>query len=273
MKWLFGLEEVGSKFIVKDFLADDQSLNYVGKQVISILGFEIKETAPDYLEILLEKFGGSFPKTIEFSDFARSTVADTSPIEEPDKTLISWLEQEELLFKTLESHIVSKKLEAGFGENGIDVDEFIGYSLSVHNRRKSRAGHSFEHHLSCIFQSNEVLYSRGQKTERNNRPDFIFPDISNYRDSEFSTNLLTMLGVKTTAKDRWRQVLAEAERISHKHLITLEPAISLNQTDEMQKQNLQLVIPETIMESYTSSQQDSLISLAEFIELVKERQQ
>jgi hypothetical protein len=28
-----------------------------------------------------------------------------------------------------------------------------------------------------------------------------------------------MPGVKSTCKDRWRQVLAEADRIDHKHLL------------------------------------------------------
>lgn len=36
-----------------------------------------------------------------------------------------------------------------------------------------------------------------------------------------------MLGAKTTIKERWRQVLEEANRIERKHLITLEPAVSV----------------------------------------------
>jgi restriction endonuclease EcoRII-like protein len=269
MKWLFGLEEVEASFIVKNILADDQNLDFAGKHVISTLGFEIEETDTGFLEPLLENFGDTFPTTAEFSDFARSTITDVSPIEEPDETLITWLEREELLFRTLEKHIVSQKLAVGFGD---DVDEFVSYSLSVHNRRKSRAGHSFEHHLASIFQKNEVLFSKGQKTERNNKPDFLFPNIDNYRDINYNETLLTMLGVKTTAKDRWRQVLSEAERIKNKHLITLEPAISTNQTDEMHEQNLQLVIPSPIVETYTIAQRDQLISLSDFIDLVKNRQ-
>ena len=35
-----------------------------------------------------------------------------------------------------------------------------------------------------------------------------------------------MLAVKTTAKDRWRQVLVEAERVETKHLLTLQEGIS-----------------------------------------------
>jgi hypothetical protein len=123
MKWLFGLEEVMTKFVVKNFSANDQELNFAGKKVVETLGIEIVESAPDYLEILLSKFGTQFPKTAEFSAFARETILkDVSPIEEPDKTLIAWLEHEELLFKTLEKHIVSERLGHGFGDDGKDVD-------------------------------------------------------------------------------------------------------------------------------------------------------
>ena len=64
-----------------------------------------------------------------------------------------------------------------------------------------------------------------------------------------------MLGVKSTCKDRWRQVLAEADRIEYKHLLTLETSISKHQTDEMQAKNLQLVLPRGLHETYTPEQQ------------------
>lgn len=272
IKWLFGFEEIGNKFIVKDIAIEDKSLDYFEKKIVALLDIDPIETAPDFLGTLLAKFGNTFPATALFSEFARSTVVDLSPIEEPDKTLVRWLEREEILFKTLEKHIVSKRLEKGFGNKGIDVDEFINYSLSVHNRRKSRAGYSFENHLEAIFLENKLSYSRGQKTERNNKPDFIFPGIAHYRDSSFNSDLLTMLGVKTTAKDRWRQVLSEAERIENKHLITLEPAISINQTDEMRALNLQLIVPAEIIPTYTEKQKSEIISLSDFIGIVRDRQ-
>jgi hypothetical protein len=84
--------------------------------------------------------------------------------------------------------------------------------------------------------------------------------------------LLTMLGAKSTLKDRWRQILAEAKRIQNKHLITLQAAISENQTNEMQSQNLQLVIPNAIRSSYTTQQQKWLMSVADFVQLVLTRQ-
>ena len=270
--WLFGLEEVGTGFVIKDLSGQDIQLNYAGQYIISSLGFEVPDTAPDYLDELIKRFSTGFPTTAVFSDYARSTIKDVSAVDEPDTTLLTWLERELLLFRTLENHLVSEKLEKGFGDTGTDVDDFISYSLSVQNRRKSRAGHSFENHLSEIFSLNELRYSWGAKTERNNKPDFLFPGITEYSNADFATDLLTMLGVKTTAKDRWRQVLSEADRINNKHLITLEPAISKNQIDEMIAQNLQLVIPEQLQETYTEDQRSELISLSDFIVIVRDNQ-
>ena len=77
-----------------------------------------------------------------------------------------------------------------------------------------------------------------------------------------------MLGAKSTCKDRWRQVLTEAAKIPHKHLFTLEPGISEDQTQQMRFSSLQLVVPRSIVESYTPSQQDWLWDLGGFIDHV-----
>ena len=81
-----------------------------------------------------------------------------------------------------------------------------------------------------------------------------------------------MLGAKTTAKDRWRQVLEEADRITRKHLITLEGAISENQTNEMISRKLQLVVPKGIHATFTPVQQSWLYSVEDFLDEVRERQ-
>lgn len=270
--WLFGMQDTGSKFQVKDFTDDKKDIGYAGRYILSSLGIEPEETAEDFLEGLLSRFGHKFPTTREFSEYSRSTIKDVFPIDAPDQTLMSWMEREELLFKTLENVIVKEQLKKGFGADGTEVDEFIKLSLSIQNRRKSRAGFSFEHNLAVLFTINDVKYSHGAVTERNNKPDFIFPSIENYHNSTYDTGLLTMLGVKTTAKDRWRQVLAEAIRIPNKHLITLEPAISRNQTEEMKANNLQLIIPDPLNSTYSADQQTDLLNIKDFLALVKRKQ-
>lgn len=81
-----------------------------------------------------------------------------------------------------------------------------------------------------------------------------------------------MLGAKTTVKERWRQVLDEADRISEKHLVTLEPAVSEDYTRAMKKDGLRLVVPSPLFSSYTATQQDWLMSVRDFCELVERKQ-
>ncbi len=81
-----------------------------------------------------------------------------------------------------------------------------------------------------------------------------------------------MLGSKSKLKDRWRQVLAEADRIEQKHLLTLEPAISEPQTSEMRPKNLQLVVPKSLHATFRPAQQGWLMSLDAFIDFVEDRQ-
>jgi hypothetical protein len=127
---------------------------------------------------------------------------------------MAWLEREELLFRRLERYIVAKRLETGFVSSvEADVDGFISFSLSVQNRRKSRAGYSLEHHLEALFTARKIQFQRGVETENRNKPDFLFPGQTQYRSDAYPADKLTMLGSKSSCKDRWRQVLSEAQRI------------------------------------------------------------
>lgn len=270
--WLFSLVDIRDSFVIKDFTEDTSDIGFAGRYILMEMGISVDEENTDFNDLLLGTFGMSFPPTRVFSDFSRSTLGELSPLEDPDGTLIAWLEREELLFRALERLIVSERLQHGFGKDGRDVDEFVRFSLSVQNRRKARAGFSFEHNVSLILSLNGISFTHGGRTERNNRPDFLFPGVAEYHDGTFNSSQLSMLGVKTSAKDRWRQVLSEASRISNKHLITLEPAISRNQTDEMIANNLQLVIPLPLMDTYRPEQKEHLITLDDFIVLVRKKQ-
>jgi hypothetical protein len=152
------------------------------------------------------------------------------------------------------------------------VDDFIQYSLTVQNRRKSRMGHALQHHLAEVFSRHKVQFKAQAKTEGGNKPDFIFPGESEYYDASFDASLLLMLGVKSSAKDRWRQILPEAARIPTKHLCTLQPGISENQTDQMAGEQVQLVIPSSVHATYTDAQRSKLLSVSGFIDLVRRKQ-
>ena len=182
---------------------------------------------------------------------------------------MAWMEREEILFRTLERYMVADRLAKGFEG---DVDSFMSFSLSVQNRRKSRVGLALENHLEELFAGCGIRYSRTAVTENRSKPDFIFPGQAEYHNPAFNPLNLTMLGVKSTCKDRWRQVLAEADRIERKHLLTLEAAISTNQTSEMQAKKLQLVLPRGLRATYTEEQQAWLMDISSFTALVRERQ-
>ena len=153
-----------------------------------------------------------------------------------------------------------------------DVDGFVAFSLGVQNRRKSRMGYSFEHHLAAVFDANSLQYAQGATTEQGNRPDFLFPGQAHYADPGFSAARLSMVGAKSTCKDRWRQVAFEADRIAVKHLVTLEPAISEPQTDQMARANVQLVLPASLHRSFSVMQQGWIWPISRLVGLLTERQ-
>ncbi len=237
------------------------------------IGVEFEGPDDDRLDSIIEGYE-TFPTTKEFSQRARNTLPGVTAEEDPDAALVEWLDWEEALFRRLERRIVAERLEQGFVLDGeTDVDGFIKFSLSVHNRRKSRRGHSLENHLEAVLRASDVAYVRGALIEHRQRPDFLFPRLAAYHAApEAGDGCLTMLGAKSTCKDRWRQVLAEAAKIPAKHLLTLEPGISEFQTEQMRELNLQLVVPQSIHDSYSDSQQDWLLNLREFMELVRARE-
>ncbi|HIT19324.1 MAG TPA: restriction endonuclease [Candidatus Fimivivens faecavium] len=269
LRWLFGVEE-STHFSVREELDTEQDrLAFASRFILEQLGIKVEESEESFLEEMILRFGNVFPSTREFSEYARSTLPDLHAGDNPDVVLMKWIEREEILFRTFEKYLISERLAQGF-EN--DVDGFFRFSLSAQNRRKSRAGQALENHVEQLFICRNIRYDRTKVTENNARPDFIFPSIETYHDEQFSTELLTMLGVKSTCKDRWRQVLSEADRISEKHLLTFEAAISVNQTHEMEYNHLQLVVPEAIHRTYTDTQQKWLMNVADFLEMLLFRQ-
>jgi len=273
--WLFGLDEqIGMKFESQEIGdGNDAELDFAARYILDELGIELEEKEADKLDRLIEKFGLKFPTTIVLSGLARSSLPEVNARDNPDEALLLWMEREEQLFRRLERRIVAERIAQGFTLNdGADVDGFISFSLSVQNRRKSRAGAALENHIAAVLEANEIRFAHGVETENRNRPDFLFPGQAEYRDAAFPTARLTMLGSKSTVKDRWRQVLSEAVRIEQKHLLTLEPGVSEGQTDEMRAKSLQLVVPRKLHQTYRPTQEAWLMDVSGFLALVGDRQ-
>lgn len=269
--WLFGLDLAGKDLVQKDLRGEEgRSLDLAARHVLDLIDVEVTAGADEWLDRLLRVFPRGLPSTRSFSEFARRAVETADPLADPDQALLAWMDLEERLFLTYERHIVGERLREGFVTDGIaDVEAFVKYSLQVQNRRKSRAGYALGHHVEALLEAHGIPHRREATTEKRNGPDFLFPAEEAYHDPLWPAEKLLMLGVKTSCKDRWRQVLAEADRIGTKHLLTLEPGISPAQTDEMRKERLQLVLPASIHGSYRPAQQEGLMDVSGFLDLAR----
>ena len=271
--WLFGLEGNPDKRFVVERLAKekDRKLDFASLYILDQLEITVEEPESELLGRLLEPFGDKLPSTRCFSQHARKNLpVEVSVQDDPDAALMLWMEWEEKLFRCFEERTVDKML-SDIEASDSRRDEFAERAKGFLNRRKSRAGQALENHVEEVLAGNKIRYVRGARTEHG-KPDFLFPGIVEYRDSGFPAQNLSMLGVKTSCKDRWRQVLSEAGRIGKKHLLTLEPGITKQQTDEMRSSDLQLVLPLGVHETYREEQRDWLMNVREFVELVRQRQ-
>jgi len=215
-----------------------------------------------------------FPPTSDLAKNARSCyinsygITEKQIISNPDKELLGWLDAEYQLFKTIENDRYSTKIKSLFKS----VEELVEFANTILNRRKSRAGKSLEHHLGEIFNIFKIQYVTQGVTEENKKPDFLFPNIESYHNLKFDNKKLIFLASKTTCKDRWRQILIEADKIEVKHLFTLQQGISKNQLTEMYKYGVKLVIPKPYLTTFPTEFRERIMTLDTFVSYVKEKQ-
>lgn len=228
-------------------------------------------------EVEMKKFIDSltvdFPMSEDMSKAAREIQNQVYDHEEqirndPDRKLIEWTEVEYRLFRALEYIRYGNLITNGFKT----VDDFIATANVVLNRRKSRAGKSLEHHLAALFKGNDLRFTSQAITEGNKKPDFIFPSQADYHDPNFPVEKIISLAAKTTCKDRWRQVINEADRLKgrNKFLCTLQQGISSTQMDEMASEKVILVVPQPYINSFPREKRDMIWNIRKFISFVHE---
>lgn len=215
-------------------------------------------TKPDYY---------TFPSTQRFALFAQNHL-DIPAHLFPDEAIDRLLELETIAFHFLERRAVERVLESR-RNYPMDVDEFISFSLSVQNRRKARRGRSLENHLAYIFTQKGLEFEEQVPTEEKSTIDFLFPNHAQYKKLDEPIRFgVVALAAKTTLKERWRQVLAEAAKMEQRHLFTLESGISAYQTREMGLHQLSLVTPQRIVDSFPDPGTE-VLTLSQFCDYVK----
>jgi hypothetical protein len=109
---LFGVQDSTPSF---DTLGQEklhnQSLELLRRQILFELGLDVVlPVLQTDEELMISKFGRTFPKTKEMSAFARSQVQTDS--NRVDETLVRWLDREEELFLALERVIIRERLKS-----------------------------------------------------------------------------------------------------------------------------------------------------------------
>jgi len=184
---------------------------------------------------------------------------------DPDERLVRRRDCEYAMFQSVEEAIALPVVKQGFGS----MDDFIAFAQTTLQRRRVRSGRSLELHTRQIFIEEGLFenkdFTHGGETESGKRPDFLFPSKFCYDDPNYPVANLRMLAIKTTCRDRWRQVINEADRIPIKHLLTLQEGVSEGQFAQMKNAGIQLVVPAGLIVSYPSSLHHELTTLESFI--------
>jgi type II restriction enzyme len=228
------------------------------------------ETEDECIERAFREFTKAltaFPPTIAFATEARAALEACVArfVERPsDDQLLRCVDAEYRLFQIAERKICEADIVRVFAS----VDDFLRTAQSILQRRKSRAGRSLEHHVEHLLRAAGLPFEMRADVE-GTKPDVLIPSKKAYLDPAFPEERLFALGVKTTCKDRWRQVLREAPRVKHKHLLTVQQGISPAQLAEMKASLLTLVVPSGLHTDYPPAYRRELQTLTEFVEHVR----
>ena len=220
----------------------------------------------------VKSMGGVFPSTNQMSFYARDICREMwgdkiDARRNPDRALLEWIGTEYSLYREVEHEVYWGQVGRGFD----DMDSFLELAKKVTNTRKSRSGKSLEHQLHQVLLCNDIPFSEQAVTEESKTPDFIIPSISMYHDPSYPVEKLLSLAAKTTCKDRWRQILNEADRLRDrpKYLCTLQQGLSSKQLEEMKAENVVLVVPSEYIRLYPQHDPKAILSLGQFIRHVK----
>ncbi|HCP80149.1 MAG TPA: type II restriction endonuclease [Octadecabacter sp.] len=180
-----------------------------------------------------------------------------------DKRLVRRRDCEFELFQSLEEAVELPRAKAGFAT----IADFLAAAQTVLQRRKARSGKSLELHMREILieenfdENKDFTY----QPKAGNNPDFLFPTEAAYLDAAFPRERVRMLAVKTTFKDRWRQVTEECADLPVRHLLTLQEGVSEPQFKLISNAGIRLVVPEKRIEKYATSIRPHIVSVESFL--------
>ena len=276
LRVLFGIDDDGLGAFRVRSLDEPIAMDFVAMSILEQLGIADAHlpvggdagVVADLVEELIAKDSAKLPTGDSIARLIRERIAHPDPLNAPDDALFRWIEAEAAMYRGWEDRKIANRIRAGFFDAAMnpDIAGFRQFSMSIRQSRVSRAGGALQYHFRALLEARGVQYVMEPVIDRGEIPDFLFPSKAAYLDAVFPAERLRMLAAKFTAKDRWRQVLNEAERIRHKHLLTMEAAISANQMSLMSHAKLTLVIPAAIRQKYPSLQRGAIMTVNGFLD-------
>ncbi|MES2407644.1 MAG: type II restriction endonuclease [Pseudomonadota bacterium] len=119
--------------------------------------------------------------------------------------------------------------------------------LSASQHRKSRAGRSFEQHISRLLRDGRIAFEE-QAVTGGRRPDFVLPSLVVLKAKKRVFDEAMVLSAKTTLRERWKQVTMEKFNCAL-FLATVDDRVSSAAIDDMNNQGIHLVVPESLKKS------------------------
>lgn len=198
---------------------------------------------------------GALPSTKEMSAEAVRILTQVWPgTLDPDGQLFWSLEAETALFGHLEEELGQRALNDLAAEGEISFAAATALVLGRLQSRKSRRGQSLQNHFAAVLHRFQIPFGAQCRTEHGETPDFMIPGCAEYSDPSFPATQLRMVACKSTVKERWGQILKEAERIPGKYLLTLDEALTDDGVARMLNSDLTVFLPKPIIErAYAAS--------------------
>lgn len=132
--------------------------------------------------------------------------------------------------------VIDDELNRSGKINFEDMDKFL---MSIFQSRKSRAGRAFEFIIKELFIRAAVPFAE-QIVVDGAKPDFVMPSESHFRNRPLDCILFT---AKRTLRERWRQVVTEANKSYSYFLATLDDKVTNSQIQQASTHKLYLVVP------------------------------
>jgi len=180
---------------------------------------------------------------------------------DPDEYMRRSLDSESELYFAIERELGTRSLNALLGKGSTDLDELLAWALRIQQSRKARRGQSLQHHFSYLLDRDGIPYTAQCVTEGGETPDFVIPGHAQYHDSRFPPDRLRMVACKSRVRERWGQILKEADRIQQKFLLTVDDSLSADVLRSMDEVELRVFLPAHILHGqYSSNTSKALLS-------------